>query len=217
MLPRRANGWLVNVGGRRASQYVGSVGWTARDEPGPVQRPLASLHPGVQRQAPFGKLEPTAFCEEPQAFTPFSGVTAWRRPRDRTRPASGPACTPRCGPTCAARTFWTRTTAPWTTAPWTARTSGPSKGGSRRSRPVDRARPGSEHHVIVDRHGTPPAVTLTGGTGHDVTQLMPLLDAVPPIRGLRGRPRRRPRGLFADGATTSTRTAAWCGSAASSR
>lgn len=29
--------------------------------------------------------------------------------------------------------------------------------------PVDRARPGSKHHLIVDRHGTPLAVTLTGG------------------------------------------------------
>ncbi|AEM85818.1 hypothetical protein Strvi_6362 [Streptomyces violaceusniger Tu 4113] len=36
--------------------------------------------------------------------------------------------------------------------------------------------------MIVDRHGTPLAVTLTGGNRHDVTQLLPLLDAVPPIR-----------------------------------
>ncbi|WP_435053204.1 IS5 family transposase [Kitasatospora phosalacinea] len=71
-----------------------------------------------------------------------------------------------------------------------------SKGGP--CRPVDRARPGSKHHVIVDRCGTPLAVTLTGGNRHDVTQLLPLLDAIPPIRGLRGRPRRRPRRLFAD-------------------
>ncbi|WP_162257909.1 MULTISPECIES: IS5 family transposase [unclassified Kitasatospora] len=64
--------------------------------------------------------------------------------------------------------------------------------------PVDRGRPGSKHHLIVDRHGTPLAVTLTGGNRHDVTQLLPLLDAIPPIRGLRGRPRTRPRRLFAD-------------------
>ncbi|MFE4216224.1 IS5 family transposase [Streptomyces sp. NPDC056844] len=64
--------------------------------------------------------------------------------------------------------------------------------------PVDRARPGSKHHLIVDRHGTPLAVTLTGGNRHDVTQLLPLLDAVPAIRGLRGRPRRKPRRLYAD-------------------
>ena len=39
---------------------------------------------------------------------------------------------------------------------------------------------------------------MTGGNRHDVTQLLPLLDAVPPIRGLCGRPRRKPRELFAD-------------------
>lgn len=64
--------------------------------------------------------------------------------------------------------------------------------------PVDRARPGSRHHLIVDRHGTPLAVTLTGGNRQDITHLLPLLDAVPPIRGLRGRPRRRRRRLYAD-------------------
>ncbi len=52
--------------------------------------------------------------------------------------------------------------------------------------------------MIVDRHGTPLAVSLTGGNWHDVTQLLPLLEAIPHIRGLRGRPRRRPRRLFAD-------------------
>jgi hypothetical protein len=41
-------------------------------------------------------------------------------------------------------------------------------------------------------------VTLTGGNRNDVTQLIPLVEAVPPIRGRRGRPRRRPRELFAD-------------------
>ena len=41
-------------------------------------------------------------------------------------------------------------------------------------------------------------MTLTGGNRHDVTQLLPLVDAIPPIRGRRGRPRRRPRYLLAD-------------------
>lgn len=72
------------------------------------------------------------------------------------------------------------------------------KGGSRWPSPVDRSRPGSKHHLIVDRNGTPLVVTLTGGNRHDVTQLLPLLDAVPPIRGLRGRPRIKPRRLYAD-------------------
>ena len=39
---------------------------------------------------------------------------------------------------------------------------------------------------------------LTGGNRNDVTQLLPLVDAIPPIRGLRGRPKRRPRRVFAD-------------------
>lgn len=34
---------------------------------------------------------------------------------------------------------------------------------------------------------------LTGANRHDVTQLVPLVDAIPPVRGRRGRPRRHPR------------------------
>ncbi len=41
-------------------------------------------------------------------------------------------------------------------------------------------------------------MTLTGGNRNDVTQLMPLIEAVPAVRGRRGRPRRRPTTLYAD-------------------
>lgn len=41
-------------------------------------------------------------------------------------------------------------------------------------------------------------MSLTGGNRNDVTQLMPLIEAVPPVRGRRGRPRRRPVSLYAD-------------------
>ncbi|CAM5742019.1 IS5 family transposase [Streptomyces hirsutus] len=58
--------------------------------------------------------------------------------------------------------------------------------------------PSCRHYLIVDRHGTPLTVSLTSGNRHDVTQLMPLLDAIPRIRGVRGRPRHRPKRLFAD-------------------
>jgi hypothetical protein len=42
-------------------------------------------------------------------------------------------------------------------------------------------------------------VSLTGGNRNDVTQLMPLIQAIPPVRGRRGRPCRRPEALYADG------------------
>ncbi len=64
--------------------------------------------------------------------------------------------------------------------------------------PVDRARPGSKHHLIVDPSGIPPAITLTGGHRNDVTQLLPLLDGVGPVRGKIGRPRQRADQLLAD-------------------
>jgi transposase len=64
--------------------------------------------------------------------------------------------------------------------------------------PVDRGKTGSKHHLIVEAHGIPLAATLTGGNRKDVTQLIPLIQAVPPIRGKRGRPRRRPEKLYAD-------------------
>ena len=51
---------------------------------------------------------------------------------------------------------------------------------------------------MTDDHGIPLAVTLTGGTSGDVTQLLPLLDAVPPVRGKPGRPRRKPVTVLAD-------------------
>jgi hypothetical protein len=41
-------------------------------------------------------------------------------------------------------------------------------------------------------------VSLTGGRRHDVTQLMPLIAAIPPVRGRRGRPRQRPDRVYAD-------------------
>lgn len=75
---------------------------------------------------------------------------------------------------------------------------GPQRGDHVGPSPVDRARPGSKHQLIVDRRGTPLAVSVTGGNRHDVTQLIPLLDAIPRIRGLRGRPCSKPKRLFAD-------------------
>jgi len=73
------------------------------------------------------------------------------------------------------------------------------KGGSETGpSPVDRARSGSKHHLLVDATGIPLAWSLTGGNRNDVTQLIPLLEAVPPVAGVRGRPRRKPASVVAD-------------------
>jgi hypothetical protein len=40
--------------------------------------------------------------------------------------------------------------------------------------------------------------SLTGGDRNDVTQLMPLIQDIPPVRGRRGRPRRLPDTVYAD-------------------
>ncbi|WP_443078949.1 IS5 family transposase [Streptomyces sp. NBC_01497] len=71
--------------------------------------------------------------------------------------------------------------------PCPGRPTGPKSGPS----PVDRARPGSKHHLLIDGQDTPLAVSLTGGNRGDVTHLTPLLAKIPPIQGLAGHPRRR--------------------------
>jgi transposase len=68
-------------------------------------------------------------------------------------------------------------------------------GGKTRPNPTDRRKPGSKHHLITDitdAQGIHLAAILTGANRHDVTQLLPLVEAIPPIRGQVGRPRRRP-------------------------
>ncbi|MEV7908071.1 IS5 family transposase [Streptomyces anulatus] len=71
---------------------------------------------------------------------------------------------------------------------------GPKTGPS----PVDRGKTGSKHHVITDGNDIPLAVSLGGGNRNDILQLMPLIEAIPPVRGKVGKPRRRPKTLYAD-------------------
>ncbi|MFG2105105.1 IS5 family transposase [Micromonospora echinaurantiaca] len=72
------------------------------------------------------------------------------------------------------------------------------KGGQNRSEPGRPPPSGLEtpRHHRRGRH--PPRATLTGGNRHDVTQLLPLVDKVPRIKGIRGRPRQRPGRIYAD-------------------
>jgi transposase len=44
----------------------------------------------------------------------------------------------------------------------------------------------------------PLAARLTGANRHDVTQLLPLVDAIPPLRGRPGAPLRKPRVVMGD-------------------
>lgn len=64
--------------------------------------------------------------------------------------------------------------------------------------PTDRGKSGSKHHLITDAQGVPFATILTAANTHDVTQLLPLVEAIPPVRGKRGRPRRKPEKVQGD-------------------
>jgi transposase len=73
---------------------------------------------------------------------------------------------------------------------------------------VDRAKAGSQHHLVGDRHGVPLAALLTAANVNEGRVLPRLVDAIPPIRrprGQPGRPRRRPDKLHADKAYDSAR------------
>ncbi|MFD4224464.1 IS5 family transposase [Streptomyces fimicarius] len=135
-----------------------------------------------------------AWRDVPAMLIGCSGVTSWRRLRDWTRAGVWPRLHQVLLTELRTAGKLEMDDCPIDGSHIRALKGGRDVGPS----PVDRARPGSKHHVIVDRHGTPLAVSLAGGNRHDVTELIPLLDAIPPIPGLRGRPRSRPKRLFAD-------------------
>jgi transposase len=51
---------------------------------------------------------------------------------------------------------------------------------------------------VVDADGTPLAATITGANRHDVTQLIPLVDAIPAVGGKPGAPLRKPKCVMGD-------------------
>jgi transposase len=75
-----------------------------------------------------------------------------------------------------------------------------ARGGGEKTgkNPTDRAKPGSKRHGLVDGGGIPLAAIVTAANVADVTELVPVVDAVPPVRGKPGRPRRRPKELLGD-------------------
>ncbi len=63
---------------------------------------------------------------------------------------------------------------------------------------MDRGKAGSKHHLLVDAHGTPLVAKTTKANEDDRKQLIPMVDAMPPVGGKVGAPRRKPKYLLAD-------------------
>ena len=64
--------------------------------------------------------------------------------------------------------------------------------------PTDRAKLGTKRHLICDGHGIPLVIQLTGANRNDSQQALALIDAIPPLQGVRGRPRNRPDCVLGD-------------------
>ena len=62
-------------------------------------------------------------------------------------------------------------------------TSGARGGEKTGPNPTDRGKKDSKHHVIVDAQGLPLGVSLTAANANDITQLLPLVDAIAAIAG----------------------------------
>src|SRR3954471_18125974 len=64
--------------------------------------------------------------------------------------------------------------------------------------PVDRAKKGSKHTLLVDRHGVPMAIHTAGANASDHKQIIPLVLDFPKVKGKPGRPKELPDKLYAD-------------------
>ncbi|EAP70664.1 Transposase [Ralstonia solanacearum UW551] len=76
----------------------------------------------------------------------------------------------------------------------------PAPGGASRPDRIQQieARLGSKRHLVVDRRDVPLALMVTGANRHDSVVFEALVDAIPSVPGLSGRPRCRPDKLHAD-------------------
>jgi transposase len=61
--------------------------------------------------------------------------------------------------------------------------------------PVDRSKPGTKHHLITAANGIPLASSVTAA---NVSDLSPLFNAIPPVAGKVGHPRKKPDALQGD-------------------
>jgi transposase len=64
--------------------------------------------------------------------------------------------------------------------------------------PTDRGKCGSKHHVLTDAQGIPLAATVTAANVNEVTQVLQVLTAMPPVGGKPGPKRQKPERLLGD-------------------
>src|SRR5213082_3958942 len=58
--------------------------------------------------------------------------------------------------------------------------------------PTDRGKSGSKHHVLTDAQGIPLNATVTAANVNEVTQVLQVLTAMPPVGGKPGPKREKP-------------------------
>lgn len=66
------------------------------------------------------------------------------------------------------------------------------------SSPVDRAKPGTKHTLLVSDNGVPLAIRTAPANASDHTHIIPLVLDSPHVGGVPGRPKERPDELYAD-------------------
>jgi IS5 family transposase len=69
--------------------------------------------------------------------------------------------------------------------------------------PTDRGKPGTKHHLVVDRQGIPLVSLQTAANVNEGTVLLDVIDAIPPIKQPDGSTKQRPDKLHADKAYAS--------------
>lgn len=166
--------------------------------PEPPPRPLGGRPRIADRKALTGILfvlkTGIAWEDLPQEMGCGSGMTCWRRLRDWQEAGVWEALVQVMLNELqkADRLDWSRATVD--------SASSRAMGGGEKTgpNPTDRRKPGSKHHVVTDANGIPLNATLTGAHRHDVTQLLPVVDGIPPVAGKPGHPRKRPDKLYAD-------------------
>jgi transposase len=71
-------------------------------------------------------------------------------------------------------------------------------GGATGPSPVDRGKAGSKHHVITDANGIPLVCSVTAANRNDISEMAPLVNALPAVAGQPGHPRRKPDAMQGD-------------------